>query len=56
MSPGKIEPNIPIARNLNDSQTGILSAKQKSWTMAKPNDRSIENPVLKKYVATFIAS
>ena len=46
----KTEPNIPIARNnLNGIQTGILTEKQKLWTRAKPNERNVENPVLKKY-------
>ena len=43
--------SIPVAKNVaNGFQTGILTERQKLWTIAKPNDRSIENPVLKKYV------
>lgn len=47
----KTEPSIPVARNnLVGCQTGILNEGQKLWTRAKPNERDIENPVLKKYV------
>ena len=48
---GKMESNIPVAKSAaHQYRTGILTARQKSWTRARPNDRKIENPVLKKYV------
>ena len=48
---GKMESSIPVAKSVvHQYHTGILTSRQKLWTRARPNDRKIENPVLRKYV------
>lgn len=46
---GKMESSIPVAKSVvHQYHTGILTSRQKLWTRARPNDRKIENPVLRK--------